>query len=317
MEKQSTNDEIDLGLVFKKIGEAWRWFLVRLYHSIQFLKRNWIVLFVLIALGVGLGYIWEQNSKTSKTATLIIQTNFGSSNYVYNKLNRVRKIAGLEKGKKYGFEGVESPIKKIEITPIVDIIDLTQRINTDDRSLEEFMAQADFVDDLLTSDVFLNEYKYHILEVTTTEDGTNQTLDAIFNFLNDSETYDVVKEIAKQETQEKIKNHRKSIEGIDQLFLSFIETEEGINPSFVFKNNEVINLHRVLQEKKSIMEYIQDERVNLSRLDNVVVPISEKELLYSFSFLDLKMVLTPFLLIILFMAFLWLKNLYKQGKKLA
>lgn len=316
MEKQHVNDEIDLGLVFRKIGDLWRGILVWIFNCIQFVIRNWIILLVLIGLGVGLGYLWQENSKTQMLTNVIVQTNVGSAHYMYNRLDQLKPVQALSSGKKYGFDPDNLLVLKVEAEPIIDIIGLTENINTDDRSLEEFLAQADFVDELLLSDIFLNEYKYHKLEITLSEGATQETVDGIINFLNDNPLLEKAKQIAKEETEQKIRNHKKSIEGIDQLFLSFTETTEGANPEFVFKNNETINLHKVLEEKKKIMEYIQEERIQLGRLDKAILPITSTKPYYKNRLLDKKMIFTPVILVFFFVFLVWIKKMYSRLEKI-
>lgn len=316
MEQQHTNDEIDLGLVFRKIGDLWRSFLVWIFNCIQFVLRNWIILLVLIGLGIGLGYLWQENSKTQKAAFVIVQTNGGSAHYMYNKIDDLMPVQATGAGKKYGFDPDVLPIVEVGAGPIVDIIALTENVNTDDRSLEEFLAQADFVDELLLSDIFLNQYRYHKLEITLTEDGNQATVDSLISYLNDNELLNKALAVEREETEQKILGHRKSIEGIDQLFLSFAETNGTDNPSFIFKNNETINLHKVLEEKKKIMQYIEDERVHLQRLDKSILPITNTRPYYKSRILDKKMIIAPLVLVFTFVFFFWLRNLYRRIKKL-
>ena len=49
--KENQQEEIDLGLVFRKIGEAFQKILVWFYQGTQFLLRNWIIILVLIVAG--------------------------------------------------------------------------------------------------------------------------------------------------------------------------------------------------------------------------------------------------------------------------
>ena len=84
---QTNADEIDLGLIFSKIKNSFNNLLIRLYYGIQFLIKNWWVIGIILILGIASGYLYEKYNKSGKITTIIIQTNFKSTSYVYSALN--------------------------------------------------------------------------------------------------------------------------------------------------------------------------------------------------------------------------------------
>lgn len=317
MEQQHSNDEIDLGLVFKKIGELWRSFLVWIFNCIQFVFRNWIVLLVLIVVGYGLGYLWEQNSTGEKKTNIILQANFGSANYVYDAIDMLKKVEkDPNRGTAYGFDSENRAIKEVDIRPIVDIIKLTGLVRDQDRVFEEFMASADFEDELLLSNIFIDKYKYHELEVITKGDAPNTIIESILAYLNDNEFYKKAQIIGKQETENQIQNHLKSISGIDDVMSSYsnkIATEED-GPQYVFNSSQSSNLHLLLAEKRTILRDIEELKIDLINMDKPVSLINTPKMYYAFSILDVKSVLLPIVLVVLFVLFSWFFSFYKKMK---
>ncbi len=315
MEQQHTNDEIDLGLVFKKIGDLWRSFLVWIFNCIQFVLRNWIVLLLLIAGGIGLGYLWEANSVGEKKTIMILQTNFGSAHYVYDAIDVLKKVEkDPHRGKTYGFDSENRVLKELEISPFVDIIKLTSLVRDQDRVFEEFMASADFEDELLTSSVFIDKYKYHELELTTSGDAPNTIIQSIMTYLNDNDFYKKAQVIGKAEIQAQISNHIKSIAGIDAVMNSYennAKTDKD-GPQYVFNSSQSSNLHLLLGEKRNIMNDVEELKIDLINMDKPVSLINTPKMYYAFSILDMKSVLLPIVLVVLFVLISWFFSFYKR-----
>jgi hypothetical protein len=92
--------------------------------------------------------------RLKKTTTIIIQTNFKSTSYVYSALNllnyKLDDNSYLEQIE-FNHEGL---ITEIEIEPIVNILELLEKTMFNYRAIEPLLEKADFEDELLTSEVF-------------------------------------------------------------------------------------------------------------------------------------------------------------------
>lgn len=317
MEKQYTNDEIDLGLVFRKIGEAWNGFLIWIFNCIQFAKRNWVLLLILAVVGGGLGYLWEKNSSGEKKTTLILQTNFGSAHYVYDAIDVLQKVEkDPNRGGAYGFDSENRMINEVDIEPIVDIIKLTSLVRDEDRVFEEFMSSADFEDELLLSSVFIDKYKYHSLELVTKGDASNTIIKSILSYLNDNDFYKKAQVVGKAEIQAQIDNHEKSISGIDDVMSSYsnkTKTQED-GPQYVFNSSQSSNLHLLLAEKRAIMRDIEELKIDLINMEQPVSLINTPKLYYAYSILDQKSIILPIVLMFMFVIASWFVGLYKKMK---
>ena len=319
MEQQHSNDEIDLGLVFKKIGELWRSFLVWIFNCIQFVFRNWIVLLVLIVVGYGLGYVWKQYNKGQYEAVLLVKTNFGSANYVYDAIEKIRTN---EKEpwfrEKYGFNNEENVIKEIDIEPIVDILSLLNVTRDENRVLEHYLSEADFEEDILVSEAFINEYPLHRITIELTGDANNDAITGMLNYLNDNEYYNQAREVVIAETKAKIMGHEKSIEGVDAVFFSFKDSLKGNGPSQVnVKTNQTTNLHWLVEEKGRIMNTVETLKKDLLMMDSTVYVVNSPKINYAFKFFDQKQIITPVLFVFLFVFISWLISFYKKLSRIA
>ena len=119
--------------------------------------------------------------------------------------------------------------------------------------MREYLAQADFEEDLLLSEVFYNEYHYHKLLITTDGDATSETIDQVIAYLNSNEVLNNIQVVALQETKERIKRHEPKCKGYRRGVRQFGPLNTDVTGSQVtVKSAENNNLHLLLQEKKSI-----------------------------------------------------------------
>jgi hypothetical protein len=317
------NDEIDLGLIFRKIKEGYNSMLVAGYNAVQFAKKNWIILLILIVGGAVAGHFWQENHKAGKMATLIIQNNFGSSSYVYEAVslfNKKQKQGDAKFLKQYGFDAEDMTITEVEIEPIVNIIELLKKSEENDRNLEQYLAQSDFEDDILLSEVFYPEYKYHKLYISTTSEGSVKTIEKFLAYLNNNDLFLKAKDIVIEETKERIIKNDSSIANIDAVFYetSAKYGENKFNPSQVyFKSLTNNNLHLLLETKNALIAENESLKIELLKYDNVVSVINKPALHYTFSLLDNKRVLFPLVLVFLFGFFAVLRRLYKKAERFA
>lgn len=319
---QQSNDEIDLGLVFRKIQEWYRAFLVALYNGFRFLVKNWLIILILIVAGAVGGHFWQKATKADKKATLIVQTNFESTSYVYNAiqlLNTKQKQGDGKFLKKYGFNVDTPELVELEIMPIVNIMELLEKSETNDRNLEQYLAQSDFEEELLLSEVYYTEYKYHKIFITTSDLGTEETLTKVLNYLNGNELLQAKRVVVIEEIKDRLVRNEKSIDNIDGVFdVHTGKTETNINPSQIFfRHQENNNLHQLITSKNELIAENEELKKKLIMYDDIVTVVNKPELHYIFSILDKKSTLIPIGLVLLFFGYHFLRNAYFRVQKYA
>jgi hypothetical protein len=87
----TTDDEIDLSVVFKAIKD----FLLSIVKGIlgifNFYYKHKFILLGIVILGAVLGYFYEQNVKKTYTNDLLVIPNYGSADYIYTKVEALNK----------------------------------------------------------------------------------------------------------------------------------------------------------------------------------------------------------------------------------
>ena len=191
--------------------------LIRLYYGIQFLIKNWWVIGIILILGIASGYLYEKYNKSGKITTIIIQTNFKSTSYVYSALNLLSyKLDDSDYLDQIGFNP-EGLITKIEIKPIVNIIELLEKTMYKYQAMEPLLEKADFEDELLTSEVFFTDYKYHKIFLSTTSEADDEVIQKLMDYLNSSSKYNKIKAVVVEEAKDQIIEINKTVQGINDI----------------------------------------------------------------------------------------------------
>ncbi len=179
------SEEVDLGQLFKLIGRAFDRFFnfiasifKGLYHIfllllIHFYNRfKWYVATIII--GVVLGFILDKTSEKLYGANMYIETNFGSSQQVYENIKNLHELANKEKDSIKLSEILEIPValaaklKGFYIEPNADNNEKIERFSNfyeklDSTSKEEITFK-EYVESLPS-----REFKSHQIGVASTD----------------------------------------------------------------------------------------------------------------------------------------------------
>ncbi|KAA3623955.1 MAG: hypothetical protein DWP94_04625 [Flavobacterium sp.] len=316
---QNNQEEVDLFVVLKRLNKVYQGFLASVYKGIRFVIKNWIVLTILIVGGYFIGGWWQRSLTPTKEAVMIVQNNFDSSNYVYNAidlLNVKYKQGHKSFVKQYGFDTENPDISEIVVEPIVNIVELLEKQETNDRNLESYLSRVTFEEDPLLSEIYFPEYTFHKITIST-EKSDPAIIDKVLNYLNNNEIYNKTKDVVVSETQLRIQRNDVSIANIDAIFDEYSgKNADGSKPSemnFLIQENN--NLHQLLDKKKELIEENEFLKKELIKYDSVVSLLNSPNFYNSSDFFSKKRTLLPIALVLLYIGFFVIRNIYLKGKK--
>ena len=316
---QTNADEIDLGLIFSKIKNSFNNLLIRLYYGIQFLIKNWWVIGIILILGIASGYLYEKYNKSGKITTIIIQTNFKSTSYVYSALNLLSyKLDDSDYLDQIGFNP-EGLITKIEIQPIVNIIELLEKTMYKYQAMEPLLEKADFEDELLTSEVFFTDYKYHKIFLSTTSEADDEVIQKLMDYLNSSSKYNKIKAVVVEEAKDQIIEINKTVQGINDIVNSISQSPSFNSRSediYIYTGND-IDIAKLVENKTSILRNRERIRTEIIKYDDIVTVMNNPSLHDKDKLLPLEQTTIPLYFIVAFLMYSYLKHQYKKVKKLA
>ena len=215
MAQQNSSEEVDLGSIFGKVRDVYHGVLISFYKAFQFLFRSWWVFLVLITAGIILGYFWENVSKQSKESTLYVQINFDAAPFIYDAVEALNtKIIEndtvfLKNLRLYSNNTLL--IRKIEIEPLVSISDILEKIDQNNSNVETFLEQAQYEDNLLTSEIFISDYKTHKIQIIGSSEANNETIEILLNYLNNNRILNEIKVVTINNTIKKINQNSQNI----------------------------------------------------------------------------------------------------------
>jgi hypothetical protein len=311
MEGQSQNyenQEIDLTKVSKKIKGFFSRINDSIFDGVLFIKRNFIILTILLILGVGIGIYIDKINKVYVHKMIVIP-NFGSVDYLYNKLNHLE--AKLKENDTVFFKelGIQHPkkIKKIEIDPIIDIYKFIEGESNRNYEMVNLMAENSDISKVVEDPLTSKNYKNHLITITTK--GTTsqkETITPILNYLNDSQYYTAIQKELIKNLQRIIVTNDSTVKQINDLLNNY-SNKKGEKLIYYNDNTQ-------LQEVIKIKDYIVSEQgYNYTELINYEKIIRDNSTVLNTRKSSFKMfIVLPALFILLFIIASMIKSYYKK-----
>jgi len=304
------SQEIDLGVLGKKIKNIFNGFVNWIFRIILFIKRNIVVVSLLFVIGVVIGYFLDKEDKTY-TNEIIVMPNFGSVDYLYDKVSQVQsKIE--ENDKKFlnqiGIKDTKE-IRKIRIEPINDVYKFVQN-NDQNFELLKLMAEDGNMDKILEDKTTSKNYSYHRITYETSKPTSeNTTVKPLLQYFENSDYYKEMQKTFVSNINIKIKENDSIITQINN-FLNGLsrEVNNSRNDKLVFYN-ENTQLNDIIKTKENLVYDIGLKKVELINSDKIVKNISSTLNKKEFPLIISRMkVIIPLVLIGLFMLFHKIRN---------
>ena len=121
--QNNEDQEIDLGVISKKINNFFLGIGTSIFRIIQFFIRNWIIVLILVLAGFVLGWFLDSTQKSYKHE-IIVAPNFGSTDYLYAKIDLINsKIKEVDTLFLKNSVGIQQPknLNIIEVKPVADV----------------------------------------------------------------------------------------------------------------------------------------------------------------------------------------------------
>ena len=230
--------------------------LVSLYQIFNFFVKSWIVLLVLIIVGATIGFV-RTNDNPARETKLYVRVNDNSGAIVYDALNQLQlKIQEKDTillEKKGFFKNSVYYIHSLEIEPLVNVLEIIDDTETNNRNLETVMDQAQYEDELLTSEVFVPQYRYHKITLVGDYWSSQKTIDALMLYLNDNPVLIKQTDLIKESLAFRIARNFESITFMDSIFDTYwrpiSELTKGSASEISMVDINVTNIHMLFDQK--------------------------------------------------------------------
>jgi hypothetical protein len=319
---QSSSDEIDLGVVFDKIKSFFKSILIGIVQIFQFFWNHKFVLLGLLVVGAIFGYYLESNTEKIYKNEIVLQPNFGSSDYLYSKVDvinaKIKTKDSIFLSTVFGDEWRKS--WKIEIEPIVDIFELTSRDNKKYKETFELLLEESGKVSFIEEDPAITRaYKHH--KILFYNEGPNLggiLSNNLMSYLNDSDYYKSVQEVSLENTQDRIDQNLLSLAQIDTLVKSASVQNISKLDSEGISFNAAQNINELLARKRSLLIENRELFENLTSYQAISKLVNlETDIVYKDEILmKNKLLITPLFLILFYCLIFFVKLIIRKSKEL-
>lgn len=279
----SKNDdqEIDLSQISKKIGGLFDQLASSIFRGILFLKKNILTFIILFVVGVGIGFFLDSTSK-SYNHQIIVSPNFGSTDYLYSKVNLISSKIKQNDTLFLKSIGIENPkdISSISISPINDIYnfvnDKSNTVNNAQNSqnfeLLKLLAEDGDINKVIKDSLTSKNFSQHRINISSKGFVTKKnTLDPLMNYLNNNAFYTDYKKTYLNNTIAKIKEDEVIIEQIDVLLREFSSGTNSQKNDKLIYYNENTQLNDIIQTKTALVSEIGYLKTQMIGLKKVII----------------------------------------------
>ncbi len=267
------NQEIDLSVISKSIGNFFESISNKIFRGILFFKKNIVWVGILILIGVGVGFYLDKKTKSFENK-IIVCPNFGSTDYLYAKIDLInskiedndtvflRDVVGIKDAKKF---------RKIEIQPILDIYKF---IEDKDKNFDllKLMAEDGDIKKIVTENLTSKNYPFHLITFKTTKAVTDErVIKPLLNYFNNTSYYTQIQKEYLNNIKIKMAENDSIISQINGFLNAFKNTTNGSQKSDkLVYYNENSQLNDVIKTKDELIKEQGGHRLELVNLDKVI-----------------------------------------------
>lgn len=274
--KLENEDEINLTQLASGISHFFGRISRNIFKSIRFFVQNKWTLSLLLVAGFATGVLIE-SIKTSYDHYILAQPNFGSTDYLYAKvdeLNAKIKEQDTVYLKSIGFKNPKD-IFKIEVKPVIDVYKF---VNMSEQNFEliKLMADDSDIKKIIEETPTSKNYTYHLIHISTKQKTNRSLLVApILAYLNDSDFYHKIQKEYTNNVELKIKANEALIAQIDGYLNGLaIGSPASAGEKMVFYT-EKTQLNDVIETKDKLVKeqgYLRIEKVSIDKIikDNFI-----------------------------------------------
>ena len=314
MSTTSQEQEIDLSQIGKSISKAFQNIINNFFDLLFFIQKKIIIVVLLFIFGLGLGFFLDK--QPNYTSDIVVIPNFGSNEYLYNKVNLISlklKEKDVAFFKAIGISNIND-FNSIEIKPINGIYNfINSESQKENFEFIKLMAEDGDVEKIIKDDLTSKNYYLHNINIKTTRSYQKKDLvEPILNYLQQTKYFTKLGKVYQSNLIEKMAANKLLITQIDQILSNLtqnkttggvmISENSGLSELIQKKDgltyeNQMLSIHKLEYDK-----VIKDQTISLNQ-------INTKGLNYKMK------IILPFLFVALFLVGYWFSQVYKKQKQ--
>ncbi|WP_298542702.1 hypothetical protein [uncultured Aquimarina sp.] len=326
--KENTSEEIDLGQLFRLIGNAFNnlFLFIRkvfkgIFHIIilflQFIQLHFLKFVIAGIVGIGIGWYWDSVSDPVYRSSMIVEPNFNSTQQLYNNIEFYYELA-----KEGAYQTLASSLKisDKEAETIIEIeIEAFSDENQKLKQFSDFLSTLDSISKTsLSYQDYLNNFnninaKFHRIELKSTNpEVAKKCQNAIVRSIENNDyfrTQKTTNDFNIRLSEITIKNQLEQVDSLKMFYqeLKILELKktEGTSGTTINLSSNTKNLDRseiaLLDRSKNLnneVQFLNQKRANTENIINVISDFPDKGGRVN-DFFTMKKVLLPIILVAL------------------
>ncbi len=264
-------DDINLSQLATGVSTLFQRLRTGIFNSIRFFVNHKWILSVLLIGGFATG-LFIETVKTSYDHYIVVEPNFGSTDYLYAKVDEINAKIKEQDTVYLKSMGISNPkdIFKIEVKPVIDVYRFVNR-NQQNFELLKLMSDDSDIKKIIEDTPTSKNYTYHLIKLST-KNKTNQRMmiAPILAYLNQSAFYKQIQKVYIQNAQIKMKANELLISQIDGYLNGLAAGSPGPAGEKMVFYTEKTQLNDVIETKDDLVKEQGNLRIERISLDKII-----------------------------------------------
>lgn len=321
----STSDEIDLGQLFQMIGRGFNKIGIAFLRLFLYLKKNALILGILIVVGAGIGYGISQISRKKMKIEVIVKPNLESKNYLYDVVAEIESNIKSKDSvffKNIGVEVTDLGEFKISIEPIEENKKGKENLEYLEL-LEKFQANGEFLNFIKSELSNKSTLNHRITFLFKNSLEGKIFAEKVMEYINSNKYLKELVTTSNQNAMERIKRNETFIKQIDELISIYSQSfnsqsSQAVDGRIVMDNTEKINVTGLFALKNQLIQSIERKKIEVKEQREAIniVNFGNAQQVRKVFFAK-GMVLIPLCLVGLFFTITMIKYLNRKASELS
>lgn len=274
------SDEIDLGQLFKMIGNGFKAVFRAFLRFFLYLKNNFIKLAVLVLIGFAFGYALKFLISDQMKTEVIVRPNFDSKDYLYNVVEEIEanlKVKDTTFFHELGIVVSELKSLQIKIEPIQIAEEGEENQENDLKYLETLQnfKEESFVLEAVKAEIQKKSNMNHRITFfyKNSLPGRAATL-KLMDYIESNDYFSELKKVYNENALSKIERNNELIEQIDTLISGFsknlLNKTSADQGTLVLDNEKGLDITGLLGLKNSLIKEVQLKKLEIVEQKEVI-----------------------------------------------
>ena len=280
------SDEVDLGQLFRMIGNGFRNLFRAFLRVFLYLKRNILILGGLVIAGFIIGLVLKTISSKSLKAEVIVEPNQDSKGYLYDIVDEIQANVNAKDSTFFKPIGIDVDSLEgfaIEIAPVKGVGgDVNEEANMKYLELLQKFQDNPFVRDVVKEELSKRSTFNHRITFYYTDAATgHKYAEKLIDYINSNPFYSQLTILNRKNAEERIAQNTDLIKQVDLLIANYSkkmgqEASEQTSPAgkIVLDNQESLDVPGLFQLKNSLIRETEAKRVELLEQDKIITIIN-------------------------------------------